>query len=116
MDPPASSAQLPIRQHAAEILKAVQDNDVVVVIGETGSGKTTQLSQVSLDHISTAVITSHRECYHCWRCLQGRFACADTPGGWLWAARHHWRHTASQSGEQQHLLAGWLCSSGQSVS
>jgi ATP-dependent RNA helicase DHX8/PRP22 len=40
------TAQLPIRQHAAEILKAVEQNDVVVVIGETGSGKTTQLSQV----------------------------------------------------------------------
>lgn len=40
------STQLPIRQHAADILKAVEQNDVVVVIGETGSGKTTQLSQV----------------------------------------------------------------------
>jgi ATP-dependent RNA helicase DHX8/PRP22 len=40
------SPVLPIRQHAAEILKAVEQNDVVVVIGETGSGKTTQLSQV----------------------------------------------------------------------
>lgn len=37
---------LPIRQHAADILDAVAKNDVVVVIGETGSGKTTQLSQV----------------------------------------------------------------------
>lgn len=42
MDP----AALPIRQHAADILAAVETNDVVVVIGETGSGKTTQLSQV----------------------------------------------------------------------
>jgi HrpA-like RNA helicase len=40
------TSQLPIRQHAADILAAVAQNDVVVVIGETGSGKTTQLSQV----------------------------------------------------------------------
>lgn len=44
------TTSLPIRQHAAEILKAVEQNDVVVVIGETGSGKTTQLSQVWIDH------------------------------------------------------------------
>lgn len=43
------STQLPIRQHAADILKAVEGNDVVVVIGETGSGKTTQLSQILLE-------------------------------------------------------------------
>ncbi len=37
---------LPIRRFAAEILAAVKLNDTVVVIGETGSGKTTQISQV----------------------------------------------------------------------
>lgn len=37
---------LPIRQYADDIRRAVETNDVVVVIGETGSGKTTQLSQV----------------------------------------------------------------------
>jgi ATP-dependent RNA helicase DHX8/PRP22 len=40
------TSNLPIRQYAADILAAVEKNDVVVVIGETGSGKTTQLSQV----------------------------------------------------------------------
>lgn len=40
------ASKLPIRQYAADILSAVEKNDVVVVIGETGSGKTTQLSQV----------------------------------------------------------------------
>ncbi|KAG2499040.1 hypothetical protein HYH03_003225 [Edaphochlamys debaryana] len=39
-------AALPIRQFQKDILRAVADNDVVVVIGETGSGKTTQLSQI----------------------------------------------------------------------
>ncbi len=42
------SSHLPIRQFTNDIVKAVEGNDVVVIIGETGSGKTTQLSQVSL--------------------------------------------------------------------
>lgn len=42
MDP----ATLPIRGHAGEIAAAVAANRVVVVIGETGSGKTTQIAQV----------------------------------------------------------------------
>lgn len=42
MDP----KQLPVRRHAAEIAQSVRDNPVTVVIGETGSGKTTQISQI----------------------------------------------------------------------
>jgi HrpA-like RNA helicase len=37
---------LPIRRYEGEIVQAVKDSPVVVVIGETGSGKTTQLAQV----------------------------------------------------------------------
>ncbi|KAF0897298.1 hypothetical protein E2562_035582 [Oryza meyeriana var. granulata] len=40
--PPA----LPISEHEDEIVAAVEANPVVVVIGETGSGKSTQLSQI----------------------------------------------------------------------
>ena len=39
-------AVLPIRRYAAAIVEAVRENPTVVVIGETGSGKTTQISQV----------------------------------------------------------------------
>lgn len=42
MDP----RSLPIRQHAAEIVDSVHRNPITVVIGETGSGKTTQISQI----------------------------------------------------------------------
>lgn len=42
----ADPKQLPIRQHAADIADAVRNNSCVVVIGETGSGKTTQISQI----------------------------------------------------------------------
>ena len=46
-DPYASSASdLPVTRYASEIVEAVRANPVVVVIGETGSGKTTQISQI----------------------------------------------------------------------
>ncbi len=37
---------LPIRAHAQQIMQAIKEHPTVVVIGETGSGKTTQISQV----------------------------------------------------------------------
>lgn len=42
MDP----AKLPIRRYAQQIVDSVRANPVTVVIGETGSGKTTQISQI----------------------------------------------------------------------
>lgn len=39
-------AQLPILQSEDKIVETVEKNPVVVVIGETGSGKSTQLSQI----------------------------------------------------------------------
>ena len=39
--------QLPITAYSEEILRAIDLNPITVVIGETGSGKTTQISQVS---------------------------------------------------------------------
>ena len=49
---------LPISEHADEIAEAIASHQVVVVAGETGSGKTTQLPKIclglglSLIHIS----------------------------------------------------------------
>ncbi|CAM6127161.1 unnamed protein product [Calypogeia fissa] len=37
---------LPIYAHESQILETVEKHSVVVLIGETGSGKTTQLSQM----------------------------------------------------------------------
>ena len=37
--------ELPIRDYRSKLVKAVDDNDFLVVVGETGSGKTTQLPQ-----------------------------------------------------------------------
>lgn len=36
---------LPIRNYKSKLVKAVEENDFLVVVGETGSGKTTQLPQ-----------------------------------------------------------------------
>ncbi|HWS13587.1 MAG TPA: ATP-dependent RNA helicase HrpA [Rhodocyclaceae bacterium] len=41
--------QLPIAEHVEEITRALRDHQVVIVCGETGSGKTTQLPKVCLD-------------------------------------------------------------------
>ncbi len=48
---PASNLDqaLPFYDHRHELAKAVSNNQVVIVCGETGSGKTTQLPQLCLD-------------------------------------------------------------------
>ncbi len=47
-DPVRPDGALPILAHRDEIAAAVRDNPVVVVCGETGSGKTTQIPQICL--------------------------------------------------------------------
>ncbi|MGB8254173.1 MAG: DEAD/DEAH box helicase, partial [Pseudonocardiaceae bacterium] len=40
---------LPISQHTGEISAAIRDHQVVVIAGETGSGKTTQIPKICLE-------------------------------------------------------------------
>ncbi|QFG26315.1 ATP-dependent RNA helicase HrpA [Actinomadura sp. WMMB 499] len=42
-------AELPVSQKKDDILEAVRDNQVVIVAGETGSGKTTQIPKICLE-------------------------------------------------------------------
>ena len=42
-------AELPVSQRRDDILAAIRDNQVVIVAGETGSGKTTQLPKICLE-------------------------------------------------------------------
>jgi len=45
--------QLPVYQFRSQVHQAVQDHPIVVLEGETGSGKTTQVPQFLLDHTAT---------------------------------------------------------------
>ena len=40
---------LPVSQRRDEIAEAIRDHQVVIVAGETGSGKTTQLPKICLE-------------------------------------------------------------------
>ncbi|MFC0541065.1 ATP-dependent RNA helicase HrpA [Kutzneria chonburiensis] len=42
-------AELPVSQRRQDILDVIRDNQVVIVAGETGSGKTTQLPKICLE-------------------------------------------------------------------
>ena len=41
--------ELPISAHRAEIMARLRENQVVVVCGDTGSGKTTQLPKMAME-------------------------------------------------------------------
>ena len=43
------SEELPIHARREEIISAIKDNQVVVIVGETGSGKTTQIPKFLID-------------------------------------------------------------------
>ncbi len=45
---PALDNNLPVTQRAEDIIQAIRDHQVVVLAGETGSGKTTQLPKLAL--------------------------------------------------------------------
>jgi ATP-dependent helicase HrpA len=47
--PTITYPDLPVSERRDEIAKAIMDNQVVVVAGETGSGKTTQLPKICLE-------------------------------------------------------------------
>ena len=46
MPPIEYPPELPVSQHKDEIAKAIRDHQVVIIAGETGSGKTTQIPKI----------------------------------------------------------------------
>ncbi|WP_455219808.1 ATP-dependent RNA helicase HrpA, partial [Kaarinaea lacus] len=46
---PALNSALPVIEYKDKIIQAIENNQVVVIAGETGSGKTTQLPQICLE-------------------------------------------------------------------
>ena len=49
MPPITYPPELPVSQHKDEIARAIRDHQVVIVAGETGSGKTTQIPKICLE-------------------------------------------------------------------
>src|SRR6202453_5052648 len=49
MPPISYPPELPVSQRKDEILRAIRDHQVVIVAGETGSGKTTQIPKICLE-------------------------------------------------------------------
>jgi ATP-dependent helicase HrpA len=49
MAPIAFPAELPVSQRKDEIARAIRDHQVVIIAGETGSGKTTQIPKICLE-------------------------------------------------------------------
>src|SRR5580704_6828175 len=49
MPPITYPSELPVSQHRDEIAQAIRDHQVVVIAGETGSGKTTQIPKICLE-------------------------------------------------------------------
>src|ERR1700761_749793 len=49
MGPIAYPPELPVTQRKDDILRAIRDHQVVIVAGETGSGKTTQIPKICLE-------------------------------------------------------------------
>ena len=47
---------LPIRRYQKEIVRAVRENAVVVILGETGSGKTTQIAQMLYENMEELLV------------------------------------------------------------
>ena len=47
--PEVSYPDLPVSQKKDEIAKAIAENQVVIIAGETGSGKTTQIPKICLE-------------------------------------------------------------------
>lgn len=51
---------LPITTHKDEIVKAVRANDVTIIVGETGSGKSTQVPQYLAEIYDQVIVTEPR--------------------------------------------------------
>ena len=47
--PPITYPDLPVSERREDIKKAIEDNQVVIIAGETGSGKTTQIPKMCLE-------------------------------------------------------------------
>jgi HrpA-like RNA helicase len=63
--------QLPIIMEEQRIMEAVIENDVVIICGETGSGKTTQVPQFLYEagYSSPTRYAQHYQLFHCLKAI-----------------------------------------------
>ncbi len=93
------SAELPVRAFAEHIVTAVRDNPFTIIIGETGSGKTTQISQASRPSRGAACILA-RPCPGppalCSRCAAGHVPAAVRGTNSAARGSHGWECSCTQ--------------------
>ncbi len=74
---------LPITSHKSEIVKAIEENQVVVVMGETGSGKSTQIPKMIIEALSEAQKTDPVFSEFKIACTQPRRIAAVSLSSWI---------------------------------
>ncbi len=74
---------LPITAHRGEIVKAIEENQVVIVVGETGSGKSTQIPKMILEALSNVAKTDPTLGQFKIACTQPRRLAAVSIASWI---------------------------------
>lgn len=74
---------LPITSHKDEIVKAIEENQVVIVVGETGSGKSTQIPKMILEALSSLRKTDYALGEFKIACTQPRRIAAVSIATWM---------------------------------
>lgn len=74
---------LPIAAHRGEIVKAIEENQVVIVVGETGSGKSTQIPKMIMEALANLHKTDPSIADYKIACTQPRRLAAVSIATWI---------------------------------